>query len=72
MTVGEDGLYVVCEVRIAKCGVPRRHTKEGSDMPYIAHDTTSSMPLPIPPRPHALKPRRICGIGGPRRTLMKP
>jgi hypothetical protein len=39
MTVGEDGLYVVYEGRIAKCGVPHRHTKEGSDMPYIAHDT---------------------------------
>ena len=71
MTVGEDGLYVVYEVRIAKCGVPR-HTKEGSDMPYVHTTQTSSMPLPIPPRPHALKPRRICGMGGPRRTLMKP
>ena len=44
MTVGEDDRYVVYEGRIAKCGVPLKarmpYTKEGSDMPYIARDTS--------------------------------
>ena len=40
---------------------------------HISHATqASSMPLLTPPRLHSLKLRRICGLGCPRRTLMKP
>ena len=69
MTVGEDGLYVVHEVRIASAAC-RAATPRKDRTCHISHTTqTSSMPLPIPPRPHALKPRRICGIGRPPENI---